>query len=68
MEDADVWIVNDAVLPIYRGYCKSAPDYRAEGTGFIQRCIDNEAWYDEWVEERRPMRGRAPGRCVFYVL
>ncbi|KIP04575.1 hypothetical protein PHLGIDRAFT_189221 [Phlebiopsis gigantea 11061_1 CR5-6] len=62
LAEADVWLVNDAVLPTYRRYCLADPAHRAEGGGFVKRCVDAKRFLDAYVEDAMPMPGRVPGK------
>ena len=64
IDDASVWIVNDGVIDTYKRYCVNDPEHRAEGPGFIAKCIDRKSFQDEVYEARKPMGGRHPGKYV----
>ena len=61
MKEAEVWIVDGAMLNAYREYCELDAAYRAEPPSFMQECIKEGRLIKEYILPKRAMRGRWPG-------
>lgn len=62
MDQAEIWVVNDAVIETYKRYCANVPNHRAVTPGFIAQCRKRGEFVEEYREDKHAMPGRYPGR------